>query len=482
MSTLAAKVVQPADSVSPSWRGFTDDLPREHGFEPLRIEGRLPADLCGTLYRNGPALSDGLGSSYAHLFDGDGAVSAVRFSAGAACGAVRLVQTRGLTAERAAGRRLYACFATPATSWWRALGGQVKNSANTSVVVWGERLLALFEGGLPTEIDPTTLATIGETRLEGAVPATFSAHPHRVDRRRAIYNFGMRPGRRSWLDLFELSDAGRARRLASLPLSSARVVHDFIATDDHLIFFISPVTLRELRQLLGIGTVLDNLRWQPELGTEVIVVPIDDPERPVRFHVDAFHVWHFANASSKGDELIVDYVRFADFGSIDVLRRAGALAARPTAVGQLHRARIDLRRRRLGSEPLREGSCEFPAVAPATLGTPAAEVYLAAHSPGCGDRGPFDALVAVDPHRPARARLVGFGADRYPSEPVVAPKRTGPPGAGYLLTLVYDAVEHRSHIAVLDTQALEKGVLARAWFDHHIPMTFHGTWVETGPG
>jgi FADH2 O2-dependent halogenase len=40
---------------TPAWRGVFRDLPREHGFEPLRVEGTLPAQLRGVLYRCGPA-------------------------------------------------------------------------------------------------------------------------------------------------------------------------------------------------------------------------------------------------------------------------------------------------------------------------------------------------------------------------------------------------------------------------------------------
>src|SRR6266540_3516820 len=60
-----------------SWTSALRDLPREHGFEPLRVEGQLPADLTGTLYRTGPSLFSSFGERYRHWFDGDGAVSAV---------------------------------------------------------------------------------------------------------------------------------------------------------------------------------------------------------------------------------------------------------------------------------------------------------------------------------------------------------------------------------------------------------------------
>ena len=77
------------------WAAAFSNVRREHGFEPLRVEGSLPPELRGTLYRNGPGLLTRLGQRYAHWFDGDGAISAVRFEDGAAHGAVRVLETAG---------------------------------------------------------------------------------------------------------------------------------------------------------------------------------------------------------------------------------------------------------------------------------------------------------------------------------------------------------------------------------------------------
>jgi len=69
---------------------WSRDLGREHGFEPLRVEGTLPPALRGTLYRNGPGQFGQFGRRYAHPFEGDGAVTAVRFEDGRAQGASKV--------------------------------------------------------------------------------------------------------------------------------------------------------------------------------------------------------------------------------------------------------------------------------------------------------------------------------------------------------------------------------------------------------
>jgi len=71
-----------------AWARSLQNLPREHGFEPLRIEGSLPPELDGTYYRNGAGRFDVFGERYGHWFDADGAVTGVRLEAGRASGAV----------------------------------------------------------------------------------------------------------------------------------------------------------------------------------------------------------------------------------------------------------------------------------------------------------------------------------------------------------------------------------------------------------
>jgi all-trans-8'-apo-beta-carotenal 15,15'-oxygenase len=464
--------------------GALQDLPREHGFEPLDVDGTIPADLRGTIYRNGASLFSAGGRRYDHWFDGDGGLSAVRLDGGRATGAARIIQSAGLREERAAGKLLYGGFGTVQPGLLRRLRGKVKNTANTSVMSWQGRLLAMMEATLPTEVDPDTLETVGETDLGGVIPRAFSAHPHYVPQRKAIYNYGVRYGKETMLDLFELPFEGRPRRLGSLPLPGPTLLHDFIVTESYLVFFIVPLRLRIVRMFLGLGGFSDNLAWKPELGTEVIAVPIDAPGRAVRFTTDAFHVWHYGNAFERNGEIVVDFVRYPDFESNRWLTelfqgRTGAGASRDTTgvTGSLYRAVIDLDRKRMTASEIWARPCEFPRVAPADDAADYRWLYAAAHAAGDEGLGFQNVIAKVDMTTGA-ATEYQLPAGQYTSEPVFAPR----PGAtehddGYLLALAYDADRHASACVILDARDLEAGPVARAWFDHHIPPRFHGVWV-----
>ena len=73
---VATKKLSPDPAVDVGSQLWTADLGREHGFEPLVIEGKLPAGLRGTLYRNGPGQFGIGGTRYTHPFEADGAVTA----------------------------------------------------------------------------------------------------------------------------------------------------------------------------------------------------------------------------------------------------------------------------------------------------------------------------------------------------------------------------------------------------------------------
>jgi len=440
-----------------------EDLPREHGFEPLRIEGELPPELAGTLYRNGPALMGLFGQQYSHLFEGDGGVSAVRFAGGAAEGAARVILSDGLRNERAAGRPLYGFNARWLDRWPRALTTKGKNAANTNVIQWDGQLLALWEGGLPTSLDPETLQAIGTTDLNGVVPAAFSAHPHQVGD--TLYNFGVRYGRETLLDLFAWKASEAPSLIATIPLPQATMLHDFIATDRHLVFFISPIAIRIWRAMLMLGPATDLLAWKPEMGTEVIVVPLDSPDRPRRFTTDAFFQWHFANAWEEGGEIVVDYCRYPDLSSFQDLQEGKVAES-----GQLHRARIDPNRRTFHTDPLWDVRCEFPRTAPGTEGKPHRYTWLATDDVRSG--------VARFDNTTGDAQVWWGEEGQFCAEPVFARRPVADSeDDGWALSLTYDPGTHASFVAVLDGRHPERGPVAKVWFDHHIPITFHGNFA-----
>ena len=450
------------------------NLGREHGFEPLRVEGTLPADLEGTLFRNGPMVYENRGLRYQHVFDGDGGIYAVRMAGGQAQGAVRLVDTRERRRERAAGKALYGSGLTPGPQWWRRpLNRSDRNAANTNVMLWQKRLFALWEGGKPYELNTDDLATRGLRDL-GVIRGTLSAHPHRVPARKAQYNFGVRYGRATKLDLFEFPDAGPARRLTSVRLPDwTAFLHDFAVTERHAVFFVPPARLRPLPMLLGLQTPLQSMRWLEDEPVQVLVIPLDDPERHVRFEVDSFYQYHVINAYEDGDTVVVE-LPWHERLPLQSLRLGTPGAAPPdTPDLDVRRVRIDVGRRRMTTEVLTPQELELAVVSPRVL----AQRHRYAYMLGEDDARIPGKLVKLDVQT-GTTETLEVGERCFCSEASFVPRRDGSDeDDGYLLSMVYDADTDRSALWVLDARDIRAKPLARVHFGQHLPFALHGLFA-----
>ena len=194
-----------------TFSGLITSLREEYDYE-AEIEGSLPVDLRGTLYRNGVGLLERNGLRKRALMDGDGMVHAYFFHEHGVRFKNRFVQTDKFVAESAAGSYLYPTFSTQAPGGFLANiwgGGRIKSQAQISVVVWNNRLYAFDESNYPYEIDKTSLETIGVSRLglpEGA--SLFAAHSKIDLHAREWMLFGLHYGRKVTLYTTIISENG----------------------------------------------------------------------------------------------------------------------------------------------------------------------------------------------------------------------------------------------------------------------------------
>ena len=299
------------------------------------LEGALPDELRGTLYRNGIVGLDVHGTQQMHPFDGDGMVSRFTFDGRAVHYRNRVVETREVKEERAAGRMLYRAFGTnlPGGFLKNALRMRFKNAANTSVVHHGGRLLALWEGGQPHALDPDSLACRGRFDFGGQLrnPAggldamitpelPFSAHPTIDPADGTLHNFGTLIGRRAELVLYRVDPGGRMVERRFVPLPRASFVHDFVLTPRYRVFFLTPVTFDVARALSGLASPVDSISRDPSQPTEVLLVPRDGGE-PIRIEAEPSFTFHWINGFETDDgRVIIDGCRMADFegGTLDL--------------------------------------------------------------------------------------------------------------------------------------------------------------------
>jgi len=214
---------------------------REGPWAPRLVEGEIPSDIAGVLYRNGPGQKETFDVPLDHLFDGDAYLTAMRFDDGRISGLSRFVATRERMREQASGRMLYHEFGTRCPG--RALG--FKNPPSVNVFVMADGHFVLSEGAAPVLIDPDTLDCRGPRDFAGSRPAgtTFTAHPRRDPVSGDVFAFGLTMTLFPELLLARLPAGEKAFTIfARMRLGGFYPVHDFMLTETYVVVVLPPST------------------------------------------------------------------------------------------------------------------------------------------------------------------------------------------------------------------------------------------------
>jgi len=445
----------------------------------LAVEGTLPAELEGTLYRIGPARHDVYGERYRHWFDGDGMVHAVRFSDGKVSYRNRFVATDKKREEDAAQRRLHGGFGTAPAGGPIARMRRVipKSAANTNIVFHHGKLLALWEAGRPWRLDPVTLETIGEDDMSGILGPhqAISAHP-KLDRATGeMWNFGVDYGPKNSISLYRTAVDGVTSRMTKVDLDFGPMVHDFALTPTKAVFVLHPITLPRIpiALMLGRKSFGESLRWEPERGTVVVTVDrITGEQRS--YKTSPLLTFHTANAWDEDDDVVVDLCASEDDSVMKFF--VEVMAGREFVPSQPYLTRLTLRGDgRLEQRRLSETPMEFPRVAGRALCQPHTRIYGATFN---DDAHFLGTPAAVDPST-GRSSVAVMKAHQIAGEPVPVTKAGATSDDEvWLPTLVLDAEAGRSEVWILDGADVAAPPVAVVPLPHVVPFGFHGNWVQ----
>jgi carotenoid cleavage dioxygenase len=446
----------------------------EDGFAPVRdeliverltVRGELPAEIDGSYLRNGPNPAYPP-LSYTYPFDGDGMIHALTLGGGRASYRNRFVATAGLRADRRAGRTIYGGLMRPIAPDPALVApdgdpNRFKNFANTSIVRHAGRILALYEAGLPHELD-SSLATVGPYDFSGTVNDAMTAHP-KIDplsEEMLMFRYSATP---PYLVLRVVDATGAMVRETPIDTAVPFMVHDFACTSQHVVFFLCPAVFDVEAPKRGKPL----LAWQPERGTRIAVLRRDGTGAVRWIDSAPFFTFHFLNAyESSHDEITVDYVQHRAF---------------PAAGGDspsLWRAVLDLARLSAIRAPIDDRIVEFPRIDPACAGLRHRYGWMPVKTKRDAV-GAYGALVRYDLQR-AQAALHEFGAGREVDEPVFIPRRHAQgEGDGWIAAYVYDRSTGGSICTVLDAIDIERPPVAEIELPRRVPHGLHGNWMPT---
>lgn len=450
-----------------------------------RIVGAIPQGLEGTFFLNCPGRNKIGNQQYGHWFDGDGMISAVTLKDGRVHYKNRYVRTPKYVNETAAQRILYRGVATQIPggflkNMFRAPG----NAANTNVILHGGKLLALWEGGKPWELDPATLETVGEYRYEGGLRSgqPFSAHPRCDPRSDMLYNFGVFGVPKPKLHFYTIDAQGDLISNISQYVGDYSMCHDFAITQRHAVFVLCPAFMRSpFRFLFGLQSVFESIEFDKTEKTKIVVLELTTGKIVQEFEFDSFFGFHLGNAHERDSEVVVDVLCVDNMdvmgGLADVFMERGDDFNFLENGARFTRFRLHLTTGETAREPVLGAIAgEFPAWNPQFTGADNRYTWLSSIIENGTPYG-FNAYQKVD-HLSGELRVHDFGAGRFASEPNFIPRDDGAAeDDGYLIAIVYNDARKKSEVVIVDAVGMQQE-LAVIPLDHHVPFGFHGNFYR----
>lgn len=461
------------------------DQPDEHAFVAT-VEGTLPAELRGTVLRNGPGRLR-LGADVLNWFDGHALIAGVTFEDGRATFRSRYVHTPLLDKERAQGRILQRRVFTNHPQRWSNLGALDLGHSNMhDVFAWGEgddrRVIASNDPG-HVALDPVTLETRGPETYGGAAKKGWDIAPMPYpDPHTGNLVLWMKKGgltdQVKFVEVDPKFQLVRETPMHKLGRGLA-VIHDQRASARWYVTVESALQISLVRALWGQQTVWEALDLAD--AAHLVVVARDGgamhrvalPGVKIAFHV--------VNAFDDGDRLVVDVaaydggIRFFATLPPDV-RAARGIPDAHGATPRLTRFVVDTAQGKVVDKVDLGVVGDAPEVADTVMGRPYRYAYVPTRddTDDMPDRGAytgFGRLARLDVTTRERTTW-SPGPDALVAPPTFVP-RGADEGDGWLLSWVLR--ESGAEVVVLDAPTMTP--IATVKLGIHLPTVSHTRWA-----
>ncbi|MSP92634.1 MAG: hypothetical protein EXR79_12665 [Myxococcales bacterium] len=417
----------------------------------LTVIGALPKELAGSYLRNGPNPKSGPSK---HWFLGDGMLHGVRLQGGKALRYRNRWANTGLLRGKPKSQP--------------GLPPSIEDTAaNTSLVWHADRLLALYEAGLPFEVT-ADLVSVGAWDFASKLQRSMSAHP-KLDPVTGEMFFHSYAAFAPFVQVHRVDAAGKLMSSVEVTGAGPSMMHDMALTQTKAIILDLPVTLD--LQLAFNGSI--PYQWNPTYQARIGVMDRNGDGKSVAwFDIAPCYVFHVLNAYDAGGTV-----------SIEACRTEKMWVGGPETIPYLPRLwrwTLDLAAKTVKEEQLADVAFEFPQVAPGRVGREH-RFGFGLEIPASTDHslrtGQQNRVLKFDRKTGAvQAHVLGPG--RQTDEPRFVPA-AGAKGEdeGWLLSFLYDATTNRSELLVLDATNLAAKPVARVLLPRRVPFGFHGLWV-----
>ncbi|KAJ3538170.1 hypothetical protein NM208_g6025 [Fusarium decemcellulare] len=257
----------------------------------LVVFGQIPKEIDGTFYRImvDPFFPMSPGNP---PVEGDGNVCAFRIHNGRVDMKIKYVETERLKLERKEKKRLFGLYRNP-FSHHPCVRAAIDSTANTNLVFWAGKLLALKEVAQPYEIDPDTLDTLCYDPFSSP-GKTFSAHPKADPFTEELVCFGYEAKGLVTDDvvIYSLNKNGQIRDEQWIKSPWVAFIHDSAITPNFIILVLWPFEA-DLERIKAGG---QHWQFSYDRPATFIVVPRRPNKFPPGWKAGESRVYHWQNA------------------------------------------------------------------------------------------------------------------------------------------------------------------------------------------
>lgn len=449
--------------------------------QPASISGDWPAEMSGSLFRNGPAHFERGGHRYDHWFDGDGMIQKWSMRDSLVSHSAKIISTSKFRIEESVQRHQLDGFATQMGREF-AMHPDDLNTSNTSVVAHGDELWTLWEGGSPHLIDPDSLETLGIKTFSSSTDGiAFSAHP-RVDKSGSLWNFGV-VSHLGKLAIWEISKRGLLRQFQVIDVHPMSMPHDFVVTEHHIVILLAPLWYDIDRS--EHFSFLHSHQWHPDEPTRVLVIKKNDANDHFIAELPAQWVFHFTNAWESDSIIQFEGCAYEDPSIMfDVF--TSIMAGRAPTTKQVHskltRYRIDLQAHRASQEIIFGNSqnLEFPTFDRRLSSSRHRWVNFLGISNTATVKFPsslLDTLIRIDMDRGTQQSYT-YPPTELPEEHLFVPDRSkAGEDVGWVVGTSIDWNKEETRLNVFHVDRIADGPIATATVPRMMPLGLHGFYV-----
>ncbi|RSL54661.1 hypothetical protein CEP53_007365 [Fusarium sp. AF-6] len=481
------------DDAGPQHAGFNRPTRYEGEVQNLEINGTIPKEIAGTFYRVMPEPAFVPFVKNDIWLNGDGVVSAFRIKDGHIDFSQKFVQTEKLQREKEERRALLGKYRNKFTD---LVTFQERTVANTSVIPFKGKILALKEDGKPYAMDPSSLATLGIFDFDGQLEGeTFTAHPKYDAKTRELLAFGYEAKGVGSKDIFYMSidQHGKMTEKVWFEAPFCGFQHEMAITENYVIFPVAPMECT-LENLKAGG---NHWVWTSERPYYIGVLPrrgATAADVKWFYGINAYTA-HVANAYEEDGQIKL-FMTLAPGNAFGFFPdEKGESPPIGTVPSRLTEWTIDPKATDLKLKdpmPLIEELDEFPRIDDRVMGYPSRYVYgnLMDFTPGktdwesCvpkfGGGVPYLNTIFKYDHKTGKLEKYSNGPHRFFQEPQFIPRSpTAAEGDGYLVALVNNLEEMSSELVIIDCNDFTNHV-ALARLPVRLRAGFHGSWVDDG--